>query len=63
MLFPQLERMVSRLDWGVPLAAGRDTFPGSFIFTVGQAFTMPGALGGGEPYQEEHTQPGTTPLP
>lgn len=47
ILLPQLNREVFRLDWAAPLTPGRGRFPdqplpGSFYFSFGQAFEMPG---------------------
>lgn len=50
ILFPQAERTVMRLDWGLPVSGDRDVLPGAFFFTFGQAFTMPDSSGGGEPF-------------
>lgn len=44
VLFPQLDRVVFRADWGFPLSPGYKSFPGSLFVTFGQAFTLP-ALG------------------
>lgn len=43
VLFPQLDRVVMRADWGVPLTPGylRGGFPGDIIVTFRQAFAMP----------------------
>jgi hypothetical protein len=41
ILFPQLDRIVFRADWGFPLTPGYNTFPGAIYFTFGQAFPMP----------------------
>jgi hypothetical protein len=44
LLFPQLERVVMRADWGFPLTPGYvepDSFPGDIIVTFKQAFPMP----------------------
>jgi hypothetical protein len=43
VLFPQLDRVVMRADWGVPLTPGyyRGGFPGDIIVTFSQAFSMP----------------------
>jgi len=40
-VFPQAERIVFRIDYGVPLTSRGLTFPGSFFVAFGQAFTMP----------------------
>jgi hypothetical protein len=52
VLFPQLDRIVFRIDWGFPLEPpissltaaeqGFHTFPGSAFLTFGQAFPSPG---------------------
>lgn len=52
ILFPQADRVVLRFDWGVPLSAGRDVFPGTFVFTFGQAFALPEPSGAGSPFHE-----------
>lgn len=44
VLFPEFDRIVLRADWGFPLSPGYQTFPGSFFFSFGQAFSMPGAV-------------------
>lgn len=47
LLFPQLERVVMRADWGFPLTRGYkepDSFPGDIIVTFEQAFPMPSPL-------------------
>ncbi|HEY6556039.1 MAG TPA: hypothetical protein VI072_02155 [Polyangiaceae bacterium] len=44
VLFPQLDRTVFRVDWGVPLSPGYSTLPGSLFVTFKQAFGLP-ALG------------------
>jgi hypothetical protein len=43
LLFPQLERTVTRIDWGFPLTPGfvQGAFPGDIVVTFGQAFPMP----------------------
>jgi hypothetical protein len=43
VLFPQLDRVVMRVDWGVPLTRGyyRGGFPGDVVVTFRQAFSMP----------------------
>ncbi len=41
ILFPQAERRVLRIDWGLPVSGDRDVFPGTFFATFGQAFGMP----------------------
>ncbi len=41
VLFPQAERTVMRLDWGFPLGNGLDPWPGTYVFTFGQAFPFP----------------------
>lgn len=41
ILFPQVDRIVFRADWGFPLTPGYRTLPGSIYFTFGQAFPMP----------------------
>jgi hypothetical protein len=46
-LLPQLDRVVMRADWGLPLTRGYkepDSFPGDIIFTFQQAFPMPSPL-------------------
>lgn len=48
ILFPQAERTVMRLDWGLPVSGDRPVLPGAFFFTFGQAFPMPDSSGGGE---------------
>lgn len=48
ILFPQAERTVMRLDWGLPISGDRDVLPGAFFFTFGQAFPMPDSSGGGD---------------
>jgi hypothetical protein len=40
-LIPQLDRVVFRVDWGVPLSRGYDPLPGAFFATFGQAFSLP----------------------
>lgn len=50
ILFPQVERTVMRLDWGLPVSGDRDVLPGAFFFTFGQAFPMPDSSGGGEAF-------------
>jgi hypothetical protein len=52
VLFPQLDRIVFRVDWGLPLEPpissltaaeqGFHSFPGSLFMTFGQAFPAPG---------------------
>jgi hypothetical protein len=53
VLFPQFDRIVMRADWGFPLTVAQkgnrldndlpvSTFPGTFFFSFGQAFNMPG---------------------
>lgn len=45
-LFPQLNRVVMRADWGVPLTRGYkepDALPGDIVVTFEQAFPMPPA--------------------
>jgi hypothetical protein len=54
LLFPQLDRIVFRIDWGLPLEPpiasltaaeqGFHTFPGSVFLTFGQAFPPPGGI-------------------
>jgi hypothetical protein len=39
MLFPQLDRVVFRVDLGFPLARPADVAPASFVATFGQAFS------------------------
>jgi hypothetical protein len=43
--FPQLERVVMRIDWGFPLTQGPNLptspWPGDVVVTFGQAFNMP----------------------
>jgi hypothetical protein len=44
VLFPQLERVVMRIDWGFPLTKGilpPQSFPGDIVVTFGQAFDPP----------------------
>ena len=44
VLFPQLDRVVLRVDWGFPLTRGvvpAGGFPGDIVFTFRQAFPMP----------------------
>ena len=46
VLFPQLDRVTLRVDWGLPLKMAPDVgvtkvFPGDVVFTFGQAFSMP----------------------
>lgn len=48
ILFPQAERTVMRLDWGLPVSGDRPALPGAFFFTFGQAFLMPDSSGGGD---------------
>jgi hypothetical protein len=46
LLFPQLDRVVMRADWGFPLTRGYqepDSFPGDIVVTFRQAFPMPSA--------------------
>jgi len=52
VVFPQAERTVLRLDWGIPLSGDLPQLPGSIYFTFGQAFPVPGASGGGSPFSE-----------
>lgn len=43
LLFPQLDRVVMRADWGIPLTRGYrepDSFPGDLVVTFRQAFPM-----------------------
>lgn len=44
ILFPQVDRLVLRADWGFPLAADHDPLPGTPFVTFGQAFDQPGIL-------------------
>jgi hypothetical protein len=43
--FPQLERVIMRVDWGFPLTTGpglpASPFPGDVVVTFGQAFPVP----------------------
>jgi hypothetical protein len=44
LLFPQLDRVVMRADWGFPLTRGYvepDSLPGDIVITFRQAFPMP----------------------
>jgi hypothetical protein len=44
VLFPQLDRVVMRVDWGFPLTPGvvpAGGFPGDIVFTFRQAFPVP----------------------
>ena len=41
VLIPQIDRIAFRMDWGFPLHAERDTFPGAWFFTFGQAAPLP----------------------
>jgi hypothetical protein len=44
ILFPQLDRVVMRVDWGFPLTRGvvpTGGFPGDIVFTFRQAFAVP----------------------
>lgn len=44
ILFPQFDRVVTRVDWGFPLTRGvvpPSAFPGDIVFTLRQAFPMP----------------------
>jgi hypothetical protein len=44
ILFPQLDRVVMRVDWGIPVTRGflpKGGFPGDIVLTFRQAFTMP----------------------
>jgi hypothetical protein len=44
VLFPQLDRVVLRVDWGFPLTKGvvpAGGFPGDIVFTFRQAFAVP----------------------
>ncbi len=50
ILFPQAERTVMRLDWGLPVSGDRQVLPGAFFFTFGQAFPMPDSSGQGEAF-------------
>jgi hypothetical protein len=52
IVFPQAERTVLRLDWGIPLSGDIPQLPGTIYFTFGQAFPVPGASGGGGPFSE-----------
>jgi len=52
IVFPQAERTVLRLDWGIPLSGDIPQLPGAIYFTFGQAFPVPGASGGGGPFSE-----------
>jgi hypothetical protein len=49
-LFPQVNRVVLRLDWGLPISGDRKVLPGTFFFTFGQAFPMPSSSGGNSPF-------------
>lgn len=40
MLFPQLNRVVFRADWALPLSRGYQPLPGSLFFTFEQAFAL-----------------------
>ncbi|MEB2311469.1 MAG: BamA/TamA family outer membrane protein [Sorangiineae bacterium] len=44
VLFPQVDRIVLRADWGFPLTPGFDPLPGALFVTFGQAFPMPSIL-------------------
>lgn len=44
ILFPQLDRVVFRLDWAMPLSEGYSPLPGALFITFEQAFPL-GALG------------------
>jgi hypothetical protein len=41
ILFPEFDRIVFRADWGFPLSAGYQVFPGVFSVSFKQAFSMP----------------------
>src|SRR5262249_28280527 len=44
VVFPQLDRLVMRIDWGIPVTRGYvepDSFPGELIWTFRQAFSVP----------------------
>jgi hypothetical protein len=41
ILFPQVNRIVFRADWGFPFSQGYSTWPGSIFLTFGQAFSVP----------------------
>jgi hypothetical protein len=41
LLFPQFDRTVFRIDWGLPLADEYRGPSGAFMITFGQAFSMP----------------------
>jgi len=44
ILFPQFDRVVMRLDWGIPLSEGylkKGAFPGDVVVTFRQAFATP----------------------
>jgi len=45
ILFPQLDRVVMRADWGFPLTRGpglpSSSWPGDFVITFRQSFPMP----------------------
>ena len=51
-LFPQLERTVLRLDWGLPMSGDRSLLPGAFYFTFGQGFPLQSPFGPGSPFVE-----------
>jgi hypothetical protein len=40
-LFPQINRTVFRVDWGLPLSPGYPPFPGGVFVSFGQAFSLP----------------------
>jgi len=42
ILFPQADRAVVRLDYGVPLDTNAENRGGAFYVTFGQAFGLPG---------------------
>jgi hypothetical protein len=42
VLFPEFDRIVMRVDWGLPLSPGYQSFPGAFVLSFGQAFSVPG---------------------
>lgn len=41
VLLPQFDRVVFRLDWGMPLTQGFRGFPGGVVLTFGQALSFP----------------------
>jgi hypothetical protein len=42
VLFPQSDRVVLRIDWGFPISADREAFPGAVFLTWGQAVPLRG---------------------